>query len=249
MIFTLREKILIALLVLVGICGIATCHYKQQLRKEYDKVLSANDSTKNVMKTYVDENGKLHAQVETADVDKKIYDQINSRQIDSLSRLLKSKPKDINGITSVTTQDNGRFRVPLDSNHYVVSYVAGRDTVHDTIATYEFDYEDRWLRFTGTISDDSLTGTYSITDSLTIVSLQKRSKLGKLDFLHLGPMKTFVDVTSTNPNTRYLNMRDVELKEVKKLNWSVGPYLGYGWNGTAWTPSVGISVQYSLFRF
>lgn len=242
---TIKEIILVAALAFVSILGILQYTGKLNLRKEYEKALAVNDSTKNVMKTYIADNGALHARVQGFEVDKKVFIATHQAYVDSLTHELGIKPKHLSSITTIATTNQGKFQTGLDTNNRVIVTINGTDTVRDTIRYYTFNYDkDKWLKFKGVIDSNKIRVQYQYSDSLTITTFRRRG-----GFLHLGAMHTFADVKSQNPNTTYNNMKHIELTDIKKKHFSVGPYVGYGYNGDKWSPGVGVSLQYILFEF
>src|SRR5699024_7357646 len=66
-------------------------------------------------------------------------------------------------------------------------------------------------------------------------------------FLNLRK-RQYLDVHFNNPIFKPLNVTGFEITP-KPKRFGIGPYIGYGFNGRKWTPSIGISVHYDLIRF
>jgi hypothetical protein len=242
---TIKEILLVAALVIVSIFGVLQYTGKMKMMDQYSAALAVNDSTRNIMKLIVDENGKLHSRVESFEVDRKTFEVTHKAYVDSLTKVLNIKPKDLKSIIVVTTDNHGSFVTGLDTNSRVNVSINGKDTVKDTVRYFTFDYDkDKWLKFKGKIDSGNIFVEYKFTDSLTIVTFQK-----KTGFLGLGKMKTFADVKSENPNTTYNSLKHIELTNIKNKHWGFGPYVGYGYNGNIWSPNVGVSLQYILLKF
>lgn len=242
---TIKELLLTAVLVIVSILGILQYTSKLHVMDQYSEAMAVNDSTKNVMKLIVDDNGKLHSRVASFEVDRKAFEVTHKAYVDSLTKALGIKPKDLTSIVVVATDNHGKFQTGLDTNEHVVTSFNGKDTVRDTLRYYTFNYDkDKWLKFKGKIDSGKITAEYKFTDSLTITTFQKRT-----GFLKLGAVKTFVDIKSENPNTTYNSLKSIQLTDIKNRHWGVGPYVGYGYNGEKWSPQVGVSLQYILFKF
>lgn len=233
-------KICIAVFVVLLAFGIYQTYLKNKISKDYAEALLVNDTLNNKMKTYIDENGKLHARVETFDVDKKAYQELNKQQLDSIADVLNIKTKNINTLTSIITKTSGSIKTKIDS----VSVIVDKDGKKDTLKQYQFEYNDNWLWFNGNIIDDTLYANYSIMDSLSLVYFSKNKGL-----FGLGKKTNYLDITSQNPNLKFVNTKNIQLNTEKPKRWNVGPYIGYGYDGIKWTPSIGISLQYGFIRF
>jgi hypothetical protein len=109
------------------------------------------------------------------------------------------------------------------------------DTVYlsDSTTAYKLRFHDRWLDLNGEIGKEPVIN-YRFTDSIIITAYQKHKK-------------TYVDAYSLNPNVHLTGI--TALRMLNKQHFTIGPYAGYGWNGKAFTPSVGISLQYSFIKF
>lgn len=111
------------------------------------------------------------------------------------------------------------------------------DTVYlkDSTTAYNFKYNDNWLSLNGTIGKESIIN-YQFKDSIVLTTRRKKNKL-------------YIDGYSLNPNVQLTGITHLQLTNDKQTRFAIGPYVGYGWNGRKWSPSIGISVQYSLVKF
>lgn len=91
-------------------------------------------------------------------------------------------------------------------------------------------------------SVDTVPGRVKINGIMSLTKYQKGS-----GFLGLKK-KTYLDVSFNNPVFKPLNVSGFDIT-AKPKHWSVGPFIGYGWLGSKWGPTIGISIQYSLFKF
>jgi hypothetical protein len=112
-------------------------------------------------------------------------------------------------------------------------------TVVDTFNRIE--YKDKWTEVKGEIKHDTVNLDITITDSIQVVQYEKRKNW-------FSKKKTYIDVFNSNPNVQVNNIRHYEVKQQPK-RWSVGIGITYGWNGTQWQPSVGVSLTRKLFNF
>lgn len=117
-----------------------------------------------------------------------------------------------------------------------------------------------YVPFQADINIDSLRQELAKVDTLTIpirdtvagrIRFNGLMSLTKYDkgtgFLSLKKTH-YLDVHFDDPIFKPLNISGFDISEPVK-NWSVGPYVGYGWNGDRWSPQIGISIQYSIIRF
>lgn len=111
------------------------------------------------------------------------------------------------------------------------------DTVYlkDSTTAYNFRYNDSWLSLNGTIGKTPVIN-YLFRDSLVLTTYRKKKKL-------------YINAYSLNPNVQLTGITNLQIANDKQTRFAIGPYIGYGWNGRKWSPSMGISVQYSLIKF
>ncbi|GAA3919830.1 hypothetical protein GO495_00060 [Chitinophaga oryziterrae] len=109
------------------------------------------------------------------------------------------------------------------------------DTVYlpDSTTAYKLRFQDQWLNLNGEIGKEPVIN-YRFTDSIIITAYQQHRK-------------TYIDAYSLNPNVHLTGI--TALRMVNRQHFTIGPYAGYGWNGKAFTPSIGISLQYSFIKF
>ena len=141
--------------------------------------------------------------------------------LDSVKARIKNKPQTITAVGTTTT---GTIIPQVDTIY-----------LQDSTTEYNFKYSDNWLSLNGTIGKSSLIN-YSFTDSIIITTYQKNKE-------------TYIDGYSLNPNVHLTGITNLHLTTSKQTRFSVGPYLGYGWNERGGALSIGISLQYSLVKF
>ena len=62
--------------------------------------------------------------------------------------------------------------------------------------------------------------------------------------------KPFAEVKSKNPYTEIDGLRTYQVSSPKEKRWGIGPYIGVGVNQSLQLQgSIGLSIQYSIFRF
>lgn len=118
-----------------------------------------------------------------------------------------------------------------------------------------------YVPFQADINIDSLKDALAHTDTLKVpvrdTIIQGRVKVNgimsitKYDkgtgFLNLKK-RQYLDVHFDNPIFKPLNVTGFDITSPVR-HWSIGPYVGYGWNGDRWSPQLGFSIQYSLIKF
>jgi hypothetical protein len=133
-----------------------------------------------------------------------------------------TKQKDVQEVTAIGTAASGFIHPTVDTVY-----------LSDSTTAYKLRFQDRWLDLTGEIGKEPVIN-YRFTDSIIITAYQKHKR-------------TYVDAYSLNPNVHLTGI--TALRIVNRQHFAIGPYAGYGWNGKAFTPSVGISLQYSFIKF
>lgn len=151
--------------------------------------------------------------------------------VDSVLTTLKIQEKHLHEITGIGLKGNGRLRLKVDT-----VYV-------DSSSRYAFKYKDRWIDIAGTIGSESYLN-YITTDSLIVTGYSK-----KKGFLGLGKKEVYIDAYSLNPNSRIKGIQGVRIIKERQKRFGIGPYIGIGYDGDGWVPTVGLGANYSLIRF
>src|SRR6185312_1620054 len=87
------------------------------------RLLDAQHTIQNMgsqIKTYVDENGNLHGQVEVLKIDKKVYSQMNGAQLDSLAQNLGTKVNKINSLLNLSMVNQGQLAAIIDTQYKII---------------------------------------------------------------------------------------------------------------------------------
>lgn len=206
--------------------GIRGCTRNANLVSEHETVFIQREDS---LQHYKDAAGREHALRKQTEASLSTLRTYYSRTIDSITRTLNIKKKQLQQFITASTQTEGSVRIQIDTFYT------------DTTALYRFNYSDKWLYLDGVLDDD-LYVNYKFTDSIIITQFWKRRWL-------LGRKQYYVDGYSLNPNTRFSGLSAVKVGSKSPGRIGIGPFIGYGWNGAVWTPSVGISLHYSLIRF
>lgn len=182
-----------------------------------------NDTTRH----WVDDQGRQHGETRLAQADIAILMAAYPR-VDSILRVLDIQGKQLQALTAMSTTTAGSFRPKLES-------VARGDKTFQQIS-----YKDKWLELDGVITDTPIL-QYSIYDSFIVSTYWKRK-------WWLGKKEVFIDAYSLNPASKVNNLTGLKVSTENPKRFGIGPYVGYGWNGREWAPSVGVSLNYSLIR-
>lgn len=188
--------------------------------------LNSYDSTS----WYKDKAGREHAQTQEEVMDLNTTLLLKGKLFDSVCKALKIKPKEINTITTFTTETNGDVVFVTDTIYI--------DSTHKTVG---IKYSDKWIKIEGNLENDKLN--YDVFDSLIITQYNK-----KYGFLNLRSSQ-YLDAYSLNPHTHIKGLTGIKIADQKPKKVSLGIGIGYGFNGQKLEPMIGISLQYSLIRF
>lgn len=152
-----------------------------------------------------------------------------SATMDSIKKRTGIKEKDILAVTAVSTATSGKITPVVDTLRSL-----------DSTTGYRLSYQDDWLKLQGEIGKTP-TISYLLKDSLIFTTYQKR--------IGLFRKATYLDGYSLNPAVHISGVTAIQISSEKPKRAGIGPYLGYGWNGSQWEPSAGISIHYSLIKF
>lgn len=187
---------------------------------------------------YVDDSGKQHAEV-AAIVAPVVNNLDNHYQhiIDSLTKVIKAKPKAVQSAVMIGTETEGDF-VPTITPPSVVKNDSAELLFYNENASV--DYHDKYLTIHGKLNKDS-NWSYKVVDSLSVVTyLKKKGWFGH---------QLYLDALAQNPNTSIKGITGIEITGYKPHKWGIGVQVGYGWNGLAFSPIVSVGLQRSFIRF
>jgi hypothetical protein len=226
---TKTTLILIAFIMLVGwgltvrSC-IAERHKKQQVIAL--PIQNPNDSTSH----YRDLYNRDHAEHQQAIADIKTLKAYYPHIIDSVCKSLDIKSNALQSLAAIGMHSDNTVQILIDT-----VYV---DSSHKQ--ALRLKYDDRWITLRGTISDNPEIH-YTTYDSLIITSYRKKTGW----FKHA----VYVDAYSLNPHSRIDGVTGIKVDQVIDKRFGIGPYIGYGYDGQRFRPSIGLSVNYSLIKF
>jgi len=181
------------------------------------------------VKHWMDKQGREHGQVRLAEADIASLRAVYRGEMDSVMAALKIQQKQIQALTVLGVTTAGRIRPEVEDFK-----IADR--------TYKkFHYGDPYLELDGILTDTPFI-SYKIFDSLIVTTYSKRKWF-------LGRKEIFLDAYSRNPAAHISGLIGLKVATEKPKRFGVGPYFGYGFNGQAWQPSIGLALQYSLIKF
>ncbi|WP_346320759.1 DUF6549 family protein [Chitinophaga sp. YIM B06452] len=220
------DNIIIAgLLALVAFLAIRSCRGKEDIIGSLRDLQAIKEDS---IRYWKDAAGTEHAERQVAEATLEAAEIVWRHELDSQAALLKVKKRHIQALATIGTTASG-----------TVAPVVVTISQPGQPCTHQLQYDDRWLTLRGTVADTS-TITYQVRDSLTLTTYRK--KVGLFRY------KTVVDAYSHNPSVRITGLSSLQIKTAELGRLGIGPYVGYGFDGRRWTPSVGISVHFSLIR-
>ena len=231
----IKNWIKISALVALAIVAILAIRGCQSNKKAYDSTLGLLDMTDNHFRMYktVSELNAAVARQRITGLDGLLI--LKSSEIERLKKELRVKPKTIKELVEIYIQ--GKDSVVLRKVETIVD--------NSTVKLWEdhYSYEDGWNKFDAYAKDGKLGLSYSITDSISIVSERVNGGLFRRGY-------TQVQALSYNPAVRITGLSSVAVADPKIKRWSIGPYVGYGIDSNI-KPNftVGVGVQYGLLRF
>lgn len=199
-----------------------------------------NDSLSNSkITTWKDVYNTEHQKVENLSVS----EQALQTYADSVAKVLKIKGSDITAISQTVTTLDVNKKVKTDTLFKEVPCPPG-DTIR-VPSRVNLSYSDKWISITGSVGDTSSIHIH-LSDTLKRTDYTKRLWL-------LGPLHYYSDFTNSNPYIDVVSYKGVEVSPSTK-HWSVGPSATFGYPLSSFNLSkpalfVGLSVQYSLFKF
>lgn len=198
----------------------------------YTDIISAKNDT---VRTWQDEAGRWRAEATTAQVTNRDLQEFFRLEAQQIRNDFDLKIKNVTGYLRATVHTRDTVVLKTDSTtRIIVQNANGSDTAH-------FHYTDTWSRFDAMLHNSMLTLNYQTRDSVAFATSFKKNGM-------FGSKRTVLDGISYNPKSKISGITGIEIK-APNYRWSIGPYVGYGWNGDRWAPSVGLSVNYSLIRF
>jgi hypothetical protein len=173
-------------------------------------------------KEVIDINNKIH-DVITQQVIKK---EEQKEYVDSLTKVLKVKEKDLESVTKAASSVDTTF--PSSTN---IQY-----KLKDTI--YSVHKKDDWIDISAYAGRDSGKILLSLRDTLTYTTLTRSN---------LFSTRRYVDIYHSNPYINTTSAYSLTFKEKQPLV-IIGPYIGYGYDGKQFKPSIGVAVTVPLIK-
>lgn len=223
----MQERLVwVALLILVAWWAMKGCTDRGKVIHDIKySIVQREDS----LQHYKDKADREHAKRVLSDVDLVTAQVAYRSEIHSLKELVGIKDKQLEAFAMIGTSATGSIRPKVDT-----VYTNG-------IAGYRFTYNDEWLKLDGVINERPLIN-YTMRDSLGFSIYHKKKWF-------LGKQRTYMDVFSYNPAVSIVGLTGVRINTGRPKRFGVGPYIGYGFDGLRWAPSIGISLQYSIIKF
>ena len=219
-----------ALLLVIAVLLITLINTCNRQGKVIDNIKSIAKISNSPITYKKDIEGTVHAEKQLAVADISILkEQYYKYVIDSITKRLSVKEKQLLSFTGISTIDTGSVKLKIDTTYI------------DSIPQTEFEYNDKWVSFKGYIGKSDYL-EYSIYDSLGITVYQKNKGL----FKNSVPI---INVYSLNPKVKIAGLTGFSIPVKQPSKFGLGAYIGYGWNGNSFSPSIGLSLTYTLIRF
>lgn len=235
--------VLLALLLLIA----GYFYFKAKFTKKED-INNYDEIVKNLSDSvsyYRDAANNLHSVIAQNQGDQTVIQKAFQSTIDSITKTLKIKDKQIEAYVGIIQNTKGNFIAKIDTvySHDSTTILNGLLVV-DT--SYIIPYKDKWIDFTGTFhpAEQTFSAKYSLTDSLSIVSYSKST-----GFLGLGAKKYLIDISSNNPSSTITNIHNFELINEKPKRFGIGPTVSVIYMNSKFSVVPGLGITYSLIRF
>ena len=177
----------------------------------------------------VDKAGREHGEKPVSEADIATLHEVYGKMLDSVALSIGALKKNIQYLTAVSTYTAGTVAPIVET-----VYVSGKKAL-------SLHYKDEWISLEGTLTDTPSID-YKVYDSIIATTYSKRTGLFK-------GKETFINIYSLNPHTRINQITGMRVQHSTPGRFGIGPYVGYGYNGYTWSPSIGISAHYSIIRF
>lgn len=217
--------LLIIVLILLNTCNrIKTKVIVDQAITQSDKVERKQIDLQDV-KIWKDKYNNEHLKLEVIKVQKIVME----HYADSLARLLKIKPKQIQSVANVKSSVELKEKLVVDTVY-----------VDSTKSYSTFKWSDKWISIKGDIGN---------TDSISIVGIDTLTKIDywKRNWI-LGKKRYYTDISNQNPHIKLTGFKSVEVIGKKEKRLGIGPYIGLQFNGTTISPSLGVALSYQLIK-
>ncbi len=199
---------------------------------------SAFDTSQEKAKIWRNELGQSQAEVKAANMTIDVINQQHIAELENAKNVISGLRKDLKNLQSSTT---------------VSTTITGGGTVllHDTIFSIPghpidtgrtFSYSDDWAKIDGYFLREEAHISYSVKDSLQIVSFWKKQS-GVFGIFK--PREFTVDVISLNPHSEIKTLKSIVVRDRPK-KFVIGPYVGID---ATLRPSFGFGITYKLIEF
>lgn len=223
--WTIERVGIIGLLLLVILLAVRTCSRQVEEKVEQREVFVQREDS---LQHYKDAYGREHAVRIQSQAAIETVGFVYRDEIDSLKAALDIKEKQLQSFALVGLQNQGDIRPVLER-------------LPGDTCNYRLSYRDEWMELSG-VTAPTPAIHYRMTDSLIVTTYWKRKWL-------LGRKQTYIDAYSLNPHVTVKGLTGVRILSERPKRWSLGPYVGYGFNGAQWQPTIGVGLQYAVIRF
>lgn len=234
------KLMIIAFLIAHLLINIQTIGFqKSEISNLKGKLFWSDSSTNSKLVVWKDRYNKEHTRAQNLALERGEM----LEYVDSFAKLLKIKPKSITSVSKTGTVINTGGKLKVDTVY--------RDTSGAIVDHVKFKWpvtsDSNWIKVYGRIGGGKDSIKIEIRDTLTRVDYSKRKWI-------LGKKIYYTDISHSNPYVKVEGYKGITLKP-EKMKWSIGPTIGVGYiigqpiNIRQPQLQLGVSIQYSLFKF
>lgn len=194
--------------------------YKNKDNNEVAKIGTINSSTKDF-------------------IDLKIKD----KEIQELQKLVKEYKNKLKNQGSVTKFSNNT-KVETKTITKIEYDTIIKNNIQEIYPKYKSNFNlNNWVVGDIIASKDSTNINLGVKNKYAVI-------IGEESQGWFKPKKTFVEVINYNPYSSIEKLRTYQVEKPKNKLFSIGPYIGVGINQERkFIPSIGIGLQYNIFKF
>lgn len=229
---TFKKYLPILLLILVALLVIKLLQKKETTSNNVADIIELDKKPPTITK---DKSGRSHSEKEILYVTRTIANEVYEKQIDSLKDQLKIKDRQLQGVTTGTSEGTTRF-IPVITRE-------AADSIRKA-AIQNIAYTSKWFDLYGT-TEAGKKWDLTVRDSITVAFTRKGGFLGIGD-------KSYVDMSSANPVMQFKSVRSWEIPSSAQSHWKLGFSIGAGAqyniqeNKVTLGPQVGIGLNYNF---
>ncbi len=235
---TINRKLLLGLIfvaIVLLIFGVEKCGNMNADLESWRTAFNTKDQQVTIWRN---KYGQSQAEVKSASMTIDVINQQHIAELENAKAVISGLRKDLKNLQSSTTVSTTITGGGTTLLHDTIFSVPG----HPTDTGRAFSYADDWAKIDGYFLREEAHISYSVKDSLQIVSFWKKQS-GVLGIFK--PREFTVDVISLNPHSEIQKLKSIVVRDRPK-KFVIGPYVGID---ATLRPSFGFGVTYKLIEF